>query len=133
MQRNAPQIEHRQHVGVRQFVLQRESQHVEIRQRRERFQAVQRHRCAQLRLHVDPRREGPFAGPIGPLVHQRVENLQAVMAHPDGVGVGKSQAQLAADLRVILADRVQLAPQILGWTLHIGEQPIDDVAISAAR
>ena len=32
-------------------------------------------------------------------VHQRVEHLQAVMAHADGVGVGKGQAQLAADLR----------------------------------
>ena len=40
------------------------------------------------------------------------------MAHADGVGVGKRQAQLAADLAMVLADHVQFAAQILGRHLH---------------
>ena len=55
---------------------------------------------------------------------KRVENLQAVMAHADRVGVGKRQADPAANLAMILDHRVQLAAQILGRHLH----PRQDVA-----
>ena len=60
-----------------------------------------------------PRREGPFAHPIVAAVHQRVEHLQAVVAHADGVHVGKRHAQLAAHRAMILADHVQFAAHIL--------------------
>ena len=40
--RNSAQVEHRQHVGVAEIVLQREAQHVEPAKRREGFQAVKR-------------------------------------------------------------------------------------------
>ena len=42
------------------------------------------------------------------------------MAHADGVGVGKCQASFLLDLAMVLADHVQLAPQVLGRSLHLG-------------
>ena len=65
MQRNAAQVEHRQDVGVADLVLQAEADQVEVAQRRERFQAVERQAVlAQLGLEVEPGREGAFAGPL---------------------------------------------------------------------
>ena len=42
VQRNAAQVEHRQDVGVADLVLQAEAEQVELAQRRERLQAVER-------------------------------------------------------------------------------------------
>ncbi len=73
-----------------------------------------------------PGRERPFADPIGPAVHQRVEHLQAVMAHADRVGVGKRQAELAADRAMVLANHIQLAADILRRPLHARQNPPRD-------
>ena len=100
VQRDAAEVEHGQDVGVADLVLQAEADQVEVAQRREGFQAVERQAgAAQLGLEIEPRREGPFAGPLRIVVHDRVQDLQAVMAHAERVGVGKGQAELAAHLR----------------------------------
>ena len=97
-ERNPAQIEHRQHVAVAQIVLQREAEHVELVKRREGFEAVKRQVVlAEQLLHVGQRREGPLAGPIVAAVHQVVQHLKPVMAHADRVGVGKGEAERAAD------------------------------------
>ena len=118
-QGDAAQIEHRQHVAVAEVVLQREAQHVELRKRRERFQAVERQAVlAEQLLHVGQRREGPLAGPIA-AVHHGVEHLQAVMAHADRVGVGKGQAERAAHRAMVLAHGVPFAADVLAGRLHL--------------
>ena len=128
VQRNAAQVEHGQDVGVADFVLQAEADDVEFAQRRERLQAVERQAVlAQLGLEIDPRREGPFAGPLRIVVHDRVQHLQAVMAHAERVGVGKRQAQPAAHLAMILDDAVEFAAEILGRRLHARQDSHDGV------
>ena len=52
-QRNAAQVEHRQDVAGADFVLQREAEDVELVERRERFEAVERRAgFAQGLLHI---------------------------------------------------------------------------------
>ena len=127
--RDAAEIEHGEDVGVADFVLQAEAEHVELIERRERFQRVNRQPMpAQDRFEIEPRREGPFAGPLRVGVHDAVQHLQAVMAHADRVGVGKSQAEPAANLPVILGDAVRLAAGILGRRRHAGQQSEDFIA-----
>ena len=56
VQRNAAQVEHGQQVGVADLVLQAEADQVELAQRRERLQAVERQAvAAQLGLEVESR------------------------------------------------------------------------------
>src|SRR5207244_7420212 len=80
---------------------------------------------AQERFEVDPWREGPLAGPLGVAVHDAVENLQAVVAHPERVSVRKGQAQLAADLTMILDDPVQFTAGVLARHAYLRQQPRD--------
>ena len=44
------------------------------------------------------------------------------MAHAERVGVGERQAELAADLAVVLDDAVQLAAEVLGRRLHARQE-----------
>ena len=105
VERDAAEVEHRQDVGVADLVLEREAQHVEPAQRREGFEAVERQASrAQRGLEVGQRRERPLAGPVA-AVHQAVEHLEPVVAHPQGVGVGKGQADRAARGAMVLARR----------------------------
>src|SRR5262245_47724265 len=61
---NSTEVEHRQDVARTDFILQREAEDVEVAQRREGFEAVEREALlAKFRLHVEPRRERPLAGP----------------------------------------------------------------------
>src|SRR5439155_12225110 len=74
-------------------------------------------------LEVEPRREGPIAGPLGIVVHDRVKDLQAVMAHAQAVGVGEGQTEFAPHLAMILDNGVQLTANVLGRHLHPRQQP----------
>ena len=69
---DAAQIEHGEHVAVGQIVLQGKAEHVELRKRRERLEAIKRQVvAAEQGFHVGKGREGPFAGPIA-AVHEGV-------------------------------------------------------------
>ena len=126
--RDAAQVEHGQDVGVAHLVLQAEADQVEVAERGEGFQAVQRPvLAAQQGFKVDPGSEGPFAGPLGIVIHDRVQHLQTMVAHAQGVGVGEGQAQGAADPAVVLDDAVQLAADVLSGRLHAGQQARDAV------
>ena len=128
MQRDAAEVEHRQHVGVADFVLQAESEDIELGERRERFEAIERQvRLPQFLLEVDPGREGAFARPLRIVVHDRVEDLQAVVRHAKRVGIGKRQAQSAAHFGVVLDDAVEFAAEVLGRCLHAREDAHDGV------
>ena len=95
-------------------------------QRRETLQADQRQSpLPQQRLQVGQRREDPLAGPIAAAVHDRVQHLQAVVAHADRIGLGKGQAEPAPHRRRVFADRVPLAADILPRTLHAGQHAVD--------
>ena len=48
-----------------------------------------------------------------------------MVAHAQGVGVGKGQAELAADLAMVLDDDVQLAADVLGGRLHARQQAMN--------
>ena len=104
---------------IRNLVLHREADDVEFGQRREGLERIRRDPPAPHQLlHVDPGRKSALAKPILTVVHQRVENLQAVMAHADLVRVGECHAQFAADRIVVLDHGVQLAARVLRWALH---------------
>src|SRR5262249_43180068 len=114
MKRYAAQIKHRQDVGVANLVLKREAQNIEGMERRKGFQAVEREISpAQFAFEIDPRRKGPFAGPLRIAVHDRVENLQPMVAHSKRIRVGKAKRQLAANLRMILDNAIEFAAKIL--------------------
>ncbi len=126
MERDLAQVEHRQHVGVADLVLEREAQHVELVQRRERLQAVERQPVlAQAGLEVGQRREDALAGPAVS-VHQAVQDLKPVVAHAQGVGVGKSQADRPPHGPMVLGDAVQLAADVLRRGPHPGQDPRND-------
>ncbi len=126
VERDAPQVEHRQHVRVADLVLEREAQDVEPAERRERLQAVERQAMLPQRgLEVGQRRERPLAGPAG-RVHQAVEHLEPVVAHPQGIRVGKRQADGSPRGPVVLGDAVQLAPHVLAGGSDVGQDPRND-------
>ena len=101
--RNSAQIQHREHVAVAEVVLQRETQHVEVAKRRELFKAPKRQAVpAKQLLHILQRRERSLALPTVAAIHNIVEHLKAVVAHADGVGVGKCKAQLSAHGAIVL-------------------------------
>ena len=103
--------------------MEAEADEVELGERRERFEAVQRQFVvSQLGLEVEPRRERPLAGPLRIVVHDAVEDLQAVVTHAERISIGESEAELAANLAVILDDAVQLAADVLGRHLHAGKK-----------
>ncbi len=52
-------------------------------------------------------------------------HLQAVVADAQRVGVGEGQAELAADLAMVLDDAVQLAADVLRGHLHARQDAID--------
>ena len=126
VQRDAAEVEHGQNVRIADLVLQTEAEEVEVAQRREGFQAVQRQPgLAQHGLEIDPRGEGAFAGPLRIVVHQRVEDLQAVVAGADGIGVGEAEAQAAAHPAMVLGDAVEFAAAVLGRRLDARQQAED--------
>ena len=120
------EVEHRQHVRVADLVLEREADDVELMERREGLEAVEREPVRpEGRLEVGQRREGALARPVRG-VHQAVEHLEPVVAHPQRVGVGEGQADRPPDVPVVLADAVQLAPEVLRGGLDVGQDSRED-------
>jgi len=127
-QRDPAQIEHRQQIGIADLVLQRKAENVEFGQRSEGLQAVQRQiRLAEVGFHVRPRRKDAFTVPIVASVHQRVQHLQAVMAHPDRVRIGKGQTQPASHSARVFANHIPFAADVLGRHLHSHQDAIDQM------
>src|SRR5262249_51810644 len=90
-QRNAADVEHRQHVGVGELILKRKPNYVEVRERRKALYRQQRQAALpQACLHVGPRSIDPFCLPTRMFVEQAIEDLQSKMAHSDLVGVRKA-------------------------------------------
>src|SRR5581483_10282652 len=105
-----------------------EADEVELAQRREAFQAVERESvAAQLLLEIDPGCERPLARPLRVAIHDGVEHLQAVMAHAQRVRVGKGEAQLAANVAMVLGDTVEFAAKVLRRRLHARQERQDGV------
>jgi hypothetical protein len=82
---------------------------------------------AQFVFEIDPRCEGAFAYPIRLAIDQRVQDLQAVVAHADLVDIGKGDAQFAADRAVILVHGVHFSTDVLSRHLNLGEKAFYDV------
>ena len=118
-----PQVEHGQDVGIADLVLERKAQDVELPERRERLQRIERDLVLPERgFEVGQRRKRPLARPaVG--VHQAIEHLEAVMTHPQGVCIRERHADRPLDRAVILADRVQLPPEVLRRRLDVGQDP----------
>ena len=127
MECDAPQVEHRQNVRVADLVLERKSQDVEPAERREGLEAVERQSVLSQRgLEIGKRRERPLAGPVS-RIHQAIQHLEPVMAHPEGVRVGKCQANRSSRGPMVLDDTVELAPHVLARGSHVGQDPRNDL------
>ena len=127
LQRNTAKVEHRQHIAVAKVVLQREAKHVELGKRREGFQPVKRQTLfSQQLLHVGRGGECPLARPIVAPIHHVVEHLQPVVAHSDRVGIGKGQAEGAANLLGVFGGSIPFATRILGRRQNPGKHVIDN-------
>jgi len=129
-QGNTAQIEHRQQIGVADLVLQRKAEHVEFGQWRKGLQTVQRQTgFAEPVFHVRPGRKDAFAVPVVAGVHQRVQYLQTVMAHPDRVRIRKGQAQPAPNGAGVFANHVPFAADVLGRHFHSHQDAIDQMLL----
>ncbi len=127
MQRNAAQIEHRQHGRVAELELQREADHVESPERRAALDGEERLLFrTQSRFHVGPRHEEALAGDVGALVERVVEEAEADVAHPDFIGVGEGERPGDARLRKILVHGVQLAAGVARRLLRREDQAVED-------
>ncbi len=112
---------------IADLVLEREAQDVELVQRREGLQAVERQpmlpqRVLEIGQGVNTRSQAQPGR-----VHQAVEHLEPVVAHPQGIRVGKRQADGSARGPVVLRDAVQLAPHVLGGGSNVRQDPRNDV------
>ena len=61
--------------------------------------------AVEARVYEEPP-ERPLADPVLAIVHQRVKNLQPVVAHTDRIGIRKGQAQLTPHVRVVLLHHI---------------------------
>ena len=131
MEWDASQIEHREDVGVADFVLQREAKYIEITERSEGFPAVEWNVMrTQGLFKVDPRCKRSLASPVVTLIHQVVQDFQAMMTHPNGIRIRKSQAECTADFTMVFLDRVQFAAHVLSGTLDLRQDPLDNGLLS---
>jgi hypothetical protein len=134
-QRDAPEIEQREHVGERQLVLQRDADHVELAQRALGLERHQRQPArAQLGLHVGPRRERALARDPGIAIEQRIDDLGPQVRHPDVVDIRKREADagleaLDAVPGVLLDHGLVLAAEVP----HRLGDAIDEVCINVSH
>ena len=113
VERHAPEIEEGEDVRVGELVLQGDADDVELPERPGRLERAQRHAVlAQLRLHVHPRGERPFAGYARVSVEEVVEDLRAEVGHAHLVGVGEGEHDPRIDRRGVLDDGAVLTAQI---------------------
>ncbi|EMB18219.1 hypothetical protein RE6C_01053 [Rhodopirellula europaea 6C] len=97
VERDPAEVDHRQHVGRADFVLQRQPDNVKLTERRERFERVERQVVlTQFRFHVRPRHEDSLGTPIVSPIDHRIQDLQPVMAHPNRVRIGESNGDFPA-------------------------------------
>ncbi len=125
-ERDLSEIEHREHVRVRELELQREPHHVEVA---ERPRALERHERQpaphELRLHVDPRRVRALGERAWIVVQYLVKDLEAEVAHPDVVDVGERQADARPHRAPVLLDSAVLASDIPPGLLD----PVDELGV----
>ena len=120
---DATEIEHGEDVRRANFVLQRETEHVELAERCERLPTVERQVSVLAQLWAPSRsggRERAFTDPVVSVVHQRVEHLHAVVAHAERVCVGEGKRKLSSHGRVVFDDRIQFAAHVLSRSLDSG-------------
>jgi hypothetical protein len=107
------EVDHREHVGVGQLVLQREADQVERAGGRPRFERVEGDPLgAHQLLHVAPRREAELREPVLAAVDQVVEDLQPEIGHPDLVQVREAEEHPDRSFRRILPERVEEATRV---------------------
>ena len=77
-ERDAPQLEHGEEVGVRELVLEAEANDVEVDERQVTLERDEREAPgAEQRFQVRPGGVDPFGGHVGTPVQDVVENLEA--------------------------------------------------------
>ena len=114
-QRDAAQLEHRQHVRIGEFVLEAEADDVERVQRTVGFERHERNvMLAQLPLHVRPGRVHAFGLHVGATVQQVVQNLEAEVRLRDFVHFGKGEAEAQTNGSGVFDDGAEFAPGIAG-------------------
>ena len=112
---DAGKIKGRQDIGVRKFVLERNSDDVEFVDREVRFETGERPpRCPELFLIVRPGREHAFANGVLALVQDMIEDADAKVRHADLVGVGEKKADLRPYGPGVLVHCVDLGVDVPG-------------------
>ncbi len=130
-ERDAAELEHREHVGVRELELEREADDVELAERLGVLERDERQASpSQLRLHVDPRRVATLGERPRVVVQDFVEDLEPEVAHPDVVDVREGEADARADAlrpdRVpVFRARAVLAAQVAGGFLN----EVDEICV----
>jgi hypothetical protein len=126
MHRDAARIKDGKQVGVTDLVLEAKPDNVELDQGGKRFEGIEGEiRLFQGQFKVGPGGENPFTPPFGIGIDDRIEDLKAMVALPNGVGIGKRHTNPSGDLRWILDDGVEFASDVLGGCFDFAQKFID--------
>jgi hypothetical protein len=118
-QRDTAGVEHQQDVRERELELQREADHVELRQRSPALERAQPLAVrAELALHVGPRRIAALGDQLRVGVDDGVQDLEAEVAHAHVVDVGEGEAERAVRSGPIFDHLAVLPTDIAGWLRH---------------
>ena len=117
-QRNTGKIQHRQHVGIAQLILQREADNVEFRKRVLALQAVKGNvQPFHLFLHVGPGHESALTPPVFMAVEQLIKNFLTQKGHTNLIGVREAECHAHIHMVFILIDTARftagIAPRLL--------------------
>jgi len=119
------EVEHRQDIGIVQFIQEGESDDVEGVERRPVFQGKQRNPGRPERvLHVRPRGEDTLGPKIGPGVENIVKDFLPRVRHPDFINIGKGQGDGDARPGGILADGVPFPAGVAAGFFDPGEEAL---------
>ena len=130
-QGDACQLQHIQHVGVAQLILQRKADEVEIADRVAAFQGIEGDVLpAHFLLHVHPGGKHPLTPKIRDLIHGAVEDFNAQVGHADFVGIGEAEGKAHLHLGGVLHHRVELAAHIPAGFLDLLQRVFQFLVVS---
>ncbi len=125
-ERHAAEVEHREHVRVRELELQREPEHVELAQGAPALERPERLALrAERRLHVVCGGIRALGQEGGVRVERGVEDLVPEVAHPDLVEVGEREAHPPRHPVPVLPQLPRLASEVLRRPPH----PLDETPV----
>ena len=125
LERDPAHLQHRQDIAVAHLILKRKADDVESIQRVPAFHGKQGQPFFfHQGNHIRPRHEEPLTQAPALPVDQSVQDLQAEMAHPDLIGIRKTEPEMKRTAVPFLHRRVHLSAGISRRLLDFLQRPL---------